>query len=599
MESIQDRLKNLRQRIMDECIDAALRNELGPDWLRKLYDYAECAKKKQVPDISEIEILNHRDFLKTVKKNHGIGIVNHEIIDVTYGTFLIDVCPFTKDHLKWIAPYSESFRINRNDNMHDPNISSEYLTFSSNWATISAIERLIPLLVKAMPDYPDTDPDAMEEDWKLELSGIILSQIKETDDAKKNLSAGSKEQNRFREITAMQDYKEFVFKVLKKYYTEAFFTEINGREYPVWIIEGAPVSAARSICDFDVLSDFEHSEIDRFSAEDHQFYRKFKWYEEYSRILDGTIRYPDRPGYMAKDLNLTEDGKLESFSARIGTYAENVYGTHVLEYELYRLFKTFGGCDIDDPAIWENMLKQMPSRNRFHKFTIDPRDPDFISNMKHSLTHFSPRTYSLLSVQMLVIIKSDITLEHQIFIAERSGKVAIAPSIYQLVPSGGFEILNDSDDGIYDSSELKSNFSAGCAVFREYLEELFNMEEFEGTGTGSITERLLKDRHIRDIHKLIRNGSAHLQFLGSVIDLAGLRHELSFVLVIDDESYSENRFIANEEFKKGRILEGVTVTNFEKNKDIWEKLHGPSAGMWHLFRNTSLYQKVLDDDQNL
>lgn len=98
----------------------------------------------------------------------------------------------------------------------------------------------------------------------------------------------------------------------------------------------------------------------------------------------------------------------------------------------------------------------------------------------------------------------------------------------------------------------------------------------------------------RDLDK--SKGDAELQFLGSVIDLAGLRHELSFVLVIHDESYSETQFLANEESKKGAI-HNIPIQDFDKNTPIWKKIHGPSAAMWNLFKQTQLYHTLMSKYQ--
>ena len=204
---------------------------------------------------------------------------------------------------------------------------------------------------------------------------------------------------------------------------------------------------------------------------------------------------------------------------------------------------------------------------------------------------------SLLSVQMLVIAKSKRTHKYEVKIAQRSDQVAVAPGIYQFVPAGGFEILNDSDDDQYDDLELEENFSPGCAVFREFLEEVFNLPEFEGGGTGSIEERLLKEPEIIQIEQLLQSGKASLQFLGSALDLVGLRHELSFCLVVHEEEYSDLRFLGNEECKKG-MIHPVPIDSFEKKLSIWDNMHTSSAAMWKMFTQTDLYRQISETENN-
>ncbi|MBQ6774228.1 MAG: hypothetical protein IJP48_09240 [Synergistaceae bacterium] len=383
---------------------------------------------------------------------------------------------------------------------------------------------------------------------------------------------------------------------MKKYYGENFFTSINGIEYPVFCIEAVPFlqsSKASSIKYYDTICDYSDSHragFEGFEVTAHQNYKNQKWYPEYSRILDGRIRFPNRPGYMLDKIITDKNGRLLKVLVHIGTYAENVYSTHVLEYELYRAFMEYHDKDIDEPDIWQELKESMTIRNSMHKNIGSPDESGYFERMRASLLNGSGRE-ALLGVQMLVIIFSERSKRYEVKLIERSKMVAIKPGIYQFIPSGGFEILNDSDDDEYDDLELKENLSPGCAVFREYLEELFNAPEFEGNGTGSIEERLLKDSRIITIENMLKNGKASFHFLGSVIELAGLRHELSFALIIHDKNYSKTRFIANDECKKGRVI-NIGIADFNNAKSIWDNLHAPSAAMWKMFTHTRLFKKL-------
>ncbi len=392
-----------------------------------------------------------------------------------------------------------------------------------------------------------------------------------------------------------KDFENFVTSVMKRYYGPHFFTDINKKDFGVFCVSGKELHSVQSIKSFDCLCDFDNSDLSDFDICDHQSYTQNKWYAEYSKILEGKIRYPNRPGYMLDEITTDQDGNFEKFRVHIGTFAENVYSTHVLEYELYKAFLEFKDADLDDIDVWSKLKEALPIRNKMHKDVLGASKNDFDKEMSHSLLKGIGRD-SLLSVQMLVVVKSKRTHQYEVKIIQRSNDVVIKPGIYQFIPSGGFEILNDSDDDIYDDLELAENFSPGCAIFREYLEELFNVPEFEGGGTGSIEERLLKDKRIVAIEDMLSKGDAELQFLGSVIDLAGLRHELSFVLVIHDESYSETQFLANEESKKGAI-HNIPIQDFDKNTPIWKKIHGPSAAMWNLFKQTQLYHTLMSKYQ--
>lgn len=381
------------------------------------------------------------------------------------------------------------------------------------------------------------------------------------------------------------EYKRFEYEYLRTYYGEDFFTELFSKEkIPVYTIKydyeqdnGDQIDTIRY---YDKLGNREGVEFS-FDLSDHQDYKKNKYYLQYKWLVEKNIKALDRPGFMLDKLICNERGMIQ-FRAFVGTYAENVYSNHVLEYELYKLYRLYW----KKKRPMEQLCRDSHIRNAIHASVLCGEK--CAEQMKKSLESGEGRK-SLLGVQMLVLIrKAD---DYTISIIERSKSVALAPGRFQLVPSGGFEIFNESQTE-YSTYEIKDNYSAGCSVFREYLEELFGARECEGIGVGSVKEVLNKDKRIRRIEEMLRDGRAEFKFLGSVMDLAWLRHELSFVLVIHDEKYQEEKFQGNEEGKNNKIISDICLSDFENRKDIWKNLHGPSAAMWMLFKNSGLYEKL-------
>lgn len=393
---------------------------------------------------------------------------------------------------------------------------------------------------------------------------------------------------KFYKIKNSLEYKTFECEYLQEYYGLDFFTDTMEGKIPVFTLPYSRMeceSAKESIRDFDILGNKDKVNFE-FSAKNHQNYKNRKYYKQYHYLVGSKIKAPDRPGFMLNQLECDEKGKMVRFSGYVGTYAENVYSNHVLEYELFKLYKK-------RKKGYHYLIGKSVIRNSMHESVCYPKGTlEYKESMRKSLCSGEARN-SLLSVQMLVLIKNG--NDYDIKIIQRSRDVAVAPERFQLVPSGGFEIMNDSCSG-YSNYEIEDNYSAGCAVFREYLEEIFGIEEFEGKGIGSVNEVLLKEEKILFINKLIKEGKADFRFLGSVMDLAGLRHELSFLLVIHDEKYNEsNKFLGNEECKNRTFISNVTLSNFETRKDIWENLHGPSAAMWMLFRNSNIYSQMVEN----
>ncbi len=400
------------------------------------------------------------------------------------------------------------------------------------------------------------------------------------------------EAERFWRTTMSKEFSSFTSKVLMMYYGDAFFTTVVGEQYPALGIECIDLPRAKSIRDYDVICDVPNSSLSNFNISAHRGYTQYDWYSEYSKVLAEKVRFPDRPGYMFDKILTNEKGQLEKIRVHVGTFAENIYSSHVLEYEMYQVFLEFGDKEFSDPSIRQKIRNSLKVRNQIHSGIVFGDNSSYIDCMRMSLLQGKGRE-ALLGVQMIVIIYSERAKQYEVKLIQRSRNVAIKPGVFQFIPSGGFEIINDSDDYEYDDLELKENFSPGCAIFREYLEEFYNLPEFDGSGTGSLEDRLLKDPRIVEIEEMLTNGDAEFHFLGSVITLENLRHELSFALVIHDKEYNNRQFFGNNESKKGRII-GVNLTNFENSKTIWENIHTPSAAMWALFKRSSLYNELLN-----
>lgn len=380
-------------------------------------------------------------------------------------------------------------------------------------------------------------------------------------------------------------FNTFKETVLKQYYDPSLFTTVNQHTYPVtYYLAANENREGTDIRMFDYLCDVNNFDAS-FQEKDHQTYKKIKYYKAYANLLKGLISGPDRPGFMLDQLFLSSQEKIEKFSVHVGTYAENVFSSHILEYELYKTYKQFNSQTQDISKI----KSFMTLRNAIHK--------DYLAHSTKDLQHLrielasGKNRHSLLGVQMLVLMKTKEN-RYRISLIQRSNAVAIAPGQFQIVPSGGFEILNDSDPG-YSEYEIRDNLSPGCAIFREYLEEILGEKEFDGKGAGSVNEALLKHPQIRHINQLIQQGKAQFKFLGSAVDLVNLRNELSFVLVIDDSNYiEETTFMGNEEAKSRNFISDVYLDNFEQRNDIWSNLHGTSATMWYMFKESAIYQQL-------
>ena len=92
--------------------------------------------------------------------------------------------------------------------------------------------------------------------------------------------------------------------------------------------------------------------------------------------------------------------------------------------------------------------------------------------------------------------------------------------------------------------------------------------------------------------------SAHLEFMGTSMNLVGLRQELSFILRIDDASFA-SYLVGNYESRSAvhlvdikELEQGKFWVRDEKDNDL-KMLNCTSAGLFELARKSELYQEAL------
>lgn len=124
---------------------------------------------------------------------------------------------------------------------------------------------------------------------------------------------------------------------------------------------------------------------------------------------------------------------------------------------------------------------------------------------------------------------------YKMFLSPRSCAVATQRRRYHVVPSGMFQpfIPAESPD------LLLSQFSVAATATREFVEELYGVQELE-TGDGRVDPQAIYRRpEARLLSGILKGGSATLLYTGVAVNLLALRHEICTVLVIDDPSWYE------------------------------------------------------------
>ncbi len=304
---------------------------------------------------------------------------------------------------------------------------------------------------------------------------------------------------------------------------------------------------------------------------------KTKEQKRFYKLMKPTISFPDNIGYALNKISF-ENGF--HFTARACTYKMNVCTSNIMEYELYNLYlreKKGKSTNIDK-------LKELNTRNHIHNIFQNRMDRIFTSGEGRS---------ALLGVQAMVFCKNNFTNRYDVLRIRRSDKVDAKSGFLQFVPSGGFSALNNSLD--YDTQI--DEFSVAKAILRELLEECFGEEDFSGRKRSS-AESIYSDKIV---DKLFSGKQVYFKFIGSAFSLVSLRHELCFLLVIEDKEII-NLIRENEECSN--VIQFISVDNL-KDESFWNYnvgnsnindcrlLNPTSAALWNMVQKTDFYQNLI------
>ena len=308
--------------------------------------------------------------------------------------------------------------------------------------------------------------------------------------------------------------------------------------------------------------------------------------KRYYRLVKPKIHYPYNVGYMLENFNFhhDENGKNFYFDASTGVYLENVYESNVLEYELYKVYKHKRlRKDIFFKPI-DKILDYLPQRKAIHQ--------SFNENGKLStkiLTSGQGRK-SLLSVSMLVLCKNR-NNSYDVLRIRRSENVDAKVGFLQFVPSGGFSSLDAGLD--FDSQFANASLTKG--LLREFLEECFGENDYSG-----VVNRSPEDIYTNEVIRKIDFNNIY--FLGTALSLVSLRHELCFLMVIDDEEII-SKMKANDE--SDNTLHYIDVKKLQ-DENFWKRynnddrdiqmLNATSAALFKLAQASKKYKEIIGED---
>lgn len=393
-------------------------------------------------------------------------------------------------------------------------------------------------------------------------------------------------------VLSSKDFISWRDQVLEKIYGSDCFTEAFGTRYPSYAIpirdELYPFSSILGNLSFEGCKANDEGEVVPLELENEPVFsygtirqrvKKKMLLKKYRLLIEGSVKHPKLIGYLLDYYDYENDGRISKINTKIGYYENNLYTSHILEYELYEAYKTLKGKVPELNILWNHL----PYRSYVHEKS-ELLDTCIITSGKNRA--------SLLSVQVMLLYGNPKWKEsYKTLLIRRSEDPSLVSAklgFFQFVPAGGFEIYDK--DGPQTKEIIESNYSLTMAVFREYLEEAFNLKEFESEDSTSnrdpLSIILSHPEYIR-IQKSISKRLATMHLLGVCVDLVSLRHEVSFVLKIDDPDFSGERFNPNYEYKRGKekVYRPFDSVDELLSSDVnSHKVHHSSAALYSLVK---------------
>lgn len=322
-----------------------------------------------------------------------------------------------------------------------------------------------------------------------------------------------------------------LYRLLREQYPDYPMLELFGdqsRPLPVWA-ELAPPShwedVEGTLGDLDLsrpapgVREWPYWEpCDPRGAEEFQA-RLAEWDRQVREIHLGRRRHLDTWNQLTYDLGSIQrtDGRLR-FHCKVGTYYHSLSTSEALEPEIMDPYSAWP--DYDPEEAWPKLER----RAWLHERVPDP------------VTDGSHRSAALgVSTLTIVRIRRPEFDGYKMFLSPRSTTVATQRRRYHVIPSGMFQPF--VGDGSPDA--LRAQFSVRTTVMREFVEELYGVEEFE-TGDGRVDHNaIFRRREARLLTDLLERGDARLLYTGVAVNLLALRPEICTLLVIDDPGWYE------------------------------------------------------------
>ena len=242
------------------------------------------------------------------------------------------------------------------------------------------------------------------------------------------------------------------------------------------------------------------------------------WDRQLREIRAGRRAHLDTWNQLTYDLQaITRDelGHLQ-LNCKLGTYFHSLSTSECLDPELLEAYAAWPDSKLS--TVWARLDR----RAWLHERVLDP-----VVDGRYRSAAIGVSTLTVVRVRNRGFDG------YKIFLSPRSVTVATQRRRYHVVPSGMFQPFIPSESG----DLLRSQFSVSETVMREFVEELYGVEELE-TGDGRVDPRAIyRRREARLLSDMLGAGDAALLYSGLAVNLLALRPEICTVLVVDDPQW--------------------------------------------------------------
>jgi transcriptional regulator with XRE-family HTH domain len=245
-----------------------------------------------------------------------------------------------------------------------------------------------------------------------------------------------------------------------------------------------------------------------------------EWDRQLREIRAGRRAHLDTWNQLTYDLQTMtrdEQGRVQ-LHCKLGTYFHSLSTSECLDPELLEAYAAWP--DSEPEQVWPRLERRA---------WLHERVPDPVTDGRYRS--------AALGVSTLTIVRArNRTFDgYKMFLSPRSVTVATQRRRYHVVPSGMFQPFIPSESG----DLLRGQFSVSQTVKREFVEELYGVEELE-TGDGRVDpQAIYRRREARLLSDMLGAGDAALLYSGVAVNLLALRPEICTVLIIDDPGWYE------------------------------------------------------------